>query len=114
MLIGLAAKNSILTSSSPEQLREQGDSIERRPRLRVRLRPILMTSFASFSRVLPLPREAPARARNSVGTTVAGGARPTFLSTFIPARRRHSHHRAGQPHRSHKDRLAPTTGGAHV
>ena len=55
---------------------------------RIRLRPILMTSFAFILGVLPLAfaTGAGAAARNSVGTAVAGGMlASTFLSViFIP------------------------------
>jgi HAE1 family hydrophobic/amphiphilic exporter-1 len=55
---------------------------------RIRLRPILMTSIAFILGVLPLAYAtgAGAAARNSVGTTVAGGMlASTFLSiVFIP------------------------------
>ena len=56
-----------------------------RPR-RIRLRPILMTSFAFILGVLPLAvaTGAGAGARNSVGTSVAGGMlASTFLSIFF-------------------------------
>ena len=55
---------------------------------RIRLRPILMTSFAFILGVLPLAvaTGAGSGARNSVGTAVAGGMlASTFLSIlFIP------------------------------
>ena len=90
MLIGLAAKNSILIVEFAEQLRAQGRSIVESAieAARIRLRPILMTSFAFILGVLPLAYAtgAGAGARNSVGTAVAGGMlASTFLSIiFIP------------------------------
>ncbi|MCA1585330.1 MAG: efflux RND transporter permease subunit [Acidobacteria bacterium] len=90
MLIGLAAKNSILIVEFAEQLREQGRSIidAAVEAARIRLRPILMTSLAFILGVLPLAfaTGAGAGARNSVGTAVAGGmVASTILSiVFIP------------------------------
>jgi HAE1 family hydrophobic/amphiphilic exporter-1 len=90
MLIGLAAKNSILIVEFAEQLREQGRTImdAALEAGRIRLRPILMTSLAFILGVLPLALAtgAGAGARNSVGTAVAGGMIvSTILSIiFIP------------------------------
>jgi HAE1 family hydrophobic/amphiphilic exporter-1 len=90
MLIGLAAKNSILIVEFAEQLREEGHAIidAAVEAARIRLRPILMTSFTFILGVMPLAiaTGAGSAARNSVGTTVVGGMiTSTFLSiVFIP------------------------------
>ncbi len=90
MLVGLAAKNSILIVEFAEQLREGGSSIIEAAlgAARIRLRPILMTSLAFILGVMPLAfaTGAGAAARNSVGTAVAGGMiASTILSiVFIP------------------------------
>lgn len=88
MLIGLAAKNSILIVEFAEQLRAQGRSIldAAVESARIRLRPILMTSFAFILGVLPLALAtgAGAGARTSVGTAVVGGmVASTALSIFF-------------------------------
>ncbi len=84
MLIGLAAKNSILIVEFAEQLRHKGASVVEAAvqAARIRLRPILMTSLAFILGVLPLvvASGAGAEARNSVGTAVAGGM---LVSTFL-------------------------------
>jgi HAE1 family hydrophobic/amphiphilic exporter-1 len=91
MLVGLSSKNAILIVEFAEQLRERGLSIVDAAveAARIRLRPILMTSFAFILGVLPLvlARGAGQAGRHSVGTTVFGGMiAATLLNLFfIPA-----------------------------
>jgi len=77
MLIGLSSKNAILIVEFAEQLREKGLDLYEAAieAARIRLRPILMTSFAFLLGVLPLvlATGAGAAGRTSVGTTVFGG-----------------------------------------
>jgi HAE1 family hydrophobic/amphiphilic exporter-1 len=84
MLIGLSAKNSILIVEFAEQIRGRGKSILEAAieAAELRLRPILMTSFAFILGVLPLyfATGAGALGRRSVGTTVVGGM---LLSTIL-------------------------------
>lgn len=84
MLIGLAAKNAILIVEFAEQLRGQGRSIAdaAMEAAELRLRPILMTSFAFILGVLPLAFATGAgqMGRHSVGTTIVGGM---LLSTVL-------------------------------
>ncbi len=84
MLIGLSAKNSILIVEFAEQIRGHGKTIFEAAieAAELRLRPILMTSFAFILGVMPLyfATGAGAMGRRSVGTTVVGGM---LLSTIL-------------------------------
>jgi len=84
MLIGLSAKNSILIVEFAEQLRAKGRSIADAAieAGELRLRPILMTSFAFILGIMPLvfATGAGALGRRSVGTTIVGGM---LLSTVL-------------------------------
>jgi HAE1 family hydrophobic/amphiphilic exporter-1 len=77
MLIGLSSKNAILIVEFAEQLRAKGMTIADAAieAARIRLRPILMTSFAFILGVLPLVFASGAgrASRHSIGTTVFGG-----------------------------------------
>jgi len=88
MLVGLASKNAILIVEFAEQLRERGLPILEAAveAARIRLRPILMTSFAFILGVVPLVVAGGAgeNGRHSVGTTVFGGMiMSTILNLFF-------------------------------
>jgi HAE1 family hydrophobic/amphiphilic exporter-1 len=88
MLIGLSAKNSILIVEFAEQLVQQGRSIINAAieAAELRLRPILMTSFAFILGVLPLyfATGAGKLGRHSVGTAIVGGMLfSTVLNLFF-------------------------------
>jgi len=88
MLIGLSAKNSILIVEFAEQLIERGRTITNAAieAAELRLRPILMTSFAFLLGVLPLyfATGAGKLGRHSVGTAIVGGMLfSTVLNLFF-------------------------------
>jgi multidrug efflux pump len=76
-IIGLAAKNAILIVEFAVLAQQRGEKLYEAvmEAARLRLRPILMTSFAFILGVLPLvfSSGAGANARRSIGTGVAGG-----------------------------------------
>jgi hydrophobic/amphiphilic exporter-1 (mainly G- bacteria), HAE1 family len=88
MLVGLSSKNAILIVEFAEQLRERGLALLEATveAARIRLRPILMTSFAFILGVVPLVVASGAgeNGRHSVGTTVFGGMiMSTILNLFF-------------------------------
>src|SRR5690606_32838843 len=88
MLIGLLAKNAILIVEFAVQRRRQGMSIVESAfdGARVRLRPILMTSFAFIMGLMPLVLASGigAEGNRSIGTgTVGGMLVGTILGVFV-------------------------------
>jgi hydrophobe/amphiphile efflux-1 (HAE1) family protein len=88
LLVGLAAKNSILLVAFAEDLRKQGEDVLKAAQdaARLRMRPILMTSFAFIMGSVPLAiaSGAGANARVSMGTVVIGGLLvATFITLFV-------------------------------
>jgi multidrug efflux pump len=84
MLIGLVTKNAILIVEFANQLRSRGQSIADAviQAATIRLRPILMTSFATIFGILPIAIGfgAGAESRRPLGLAVVGGL---FFSTFL-------------------------------
>jgi hydrophobe/amphiphile efflux-1 (HAE1) family protein len=88
LLIGLAAKNAILIVEFAKMLREQGqDAVSAAVgAAKLRLRPIIMTSFAFILGVVPLilSSGAGAASRISMGITVFSGMlAATLLAVFL-------------------------------
>ncbi|MBO9724932.1 MAG: efflux RND transporter permease subunit [Novosphingobium sp.] len=86
--MGLAAKNAILMIEFAEQAERQGKRVIEAAleAARIRLRPILMTSFAFIFGVIPLAiaSGAGANSRIAIGTAVVGGMlTATLLAIFF-------------------------------
>ena len=87
-LIGLVAKNGILVVEFAKQLQQRGMSklAAIRESSSTRLRPILMTTFATVAGHFPLVlvTGAGAEARNSIGLVLVGGmAIGTLFTLFV-------------------------------
>jgi multidrug efflux pump len=84
MLIGLVTKNAILIVEFANQLRRRGQETRAAvlEAARIRLRPILMTSFSTIFGVLPIALGigAGGEARSPLGIAVVGGI---LFSTFL-------------------------------
>lgn len=84
ILIGLVTKNSILIVEFANQLRRRGREVLEAvvEASRIRLRPILMTSFSTIVGIMPIALGwgAGAEARRPLGIAIVGGM---FFSTFL-------------------------------
>jgi multidrug efflux pump len=87
MLVGLAAKNGILIVEFANQLRDQGTAFREAliEASRVRLRPILMTSFTAAAGAIPLllSSGAGAETRAVIGTVILFGVLAATLFTLF-------------------------------
>jgi multidrug efflux pump len=88
ILIGLVTKNSILIVEFANQLRKRGLGIQEAvvEASRIRLRPILMTSFSTIFGILPIAMGmgAGAEARQPLGVAIVGGMLfSTFLTLYL-------------------------------
>ena len=88
MLVGLLCKNAILITEYAVQRRHHGMSLVEAATeaARLRLRPILMTSFAFIAGLMPLMRAkgAAALGNRSIGTGAVGGMLTgVILGVFI-------------------------------
>jgi len=88
LMVGLSAKNAILITEFARDHRREGASIVQAAYEagRLRLRPIMMTSYAFILGVLPLvfAKGAGAAGRQAIGTAVFGGMlTETMVGIFV-------------------------------
>lgn len=88
VLMGIAKKNSILMVEYTNKLRDDGETDIRQALLKgcsIRLRPILMTSFATVAAALPLVigNSIGQETRTPMGLTIIGGTVISTLFTLI-------------------------------
>jgi len=123
-LIGLAAKNAILIVEYARLRQSEGMSLENAAMeaAHLRLRPILMTSFAFIFGVVPLliAVGAGAASRRALGTTVFGGMNAATLLAifFVPVLYVVVHRITDRRHRKSSyesdARIPETVGGSHA
>jgi HAE1 family hydrophobic/amphiphilic exporter-1 len=87
MLVGLMSKNGILIVEFANQLRDAGQSVQEaiRNAALIRLRPVVMTMFATVLGGLPLvlSHGAGAEARQALGWVIVGGLGIATVSTLF-------------------------------
>ena len=87
LLMGVSAKNSILLVDHIQEAIKRGENIKAAilEAGRVRLRPIMMTSFALIAGMIPvaIPLEEAARARSGMAIAVIGGIISSTLLTLV-------------------------------
>jgi hydrophobe/amphiphile efflux-1 (HAE1) family protein len=122
MLVGLAAKNAIMITEFAAERYYAGESVLDAAvnASKLRLRPILMTSFAFILGILPLviATGAGAQSRRSIGTVVLGGMLgavivdqivvPTLFVMIMGLREK----LFGRPKRAHGETLKPAAASA--
>jgi multidrug efflux pump len=103
MLVGIAAKNGVLIVEFINQLRDQGYEFKEAivEAARIRFRPVIMTSFATFMGAVPLilARGPGAESRTTLGIVIFSGVSIATLFTLfiVPAVYQIMARRTGSP-----------------